>query len=325
MDRTKLYTNFKFVALIATLCTLLWGSAYPSIKIGYLLFDIAAEDIPSKFVFAGYRFILAGLLLLIGARAYGIRITAMTPRNAGSLVALGLFQTTLQYIFFYIGVANTTGVKGSIMNSTVTFFSVILAHYVYKNDKLTMGKAWGCIIGFAGVVIVNFNADLLQFSFRFMGEGFVIIAALVFSMASIYGKRLSQTLNVVVVTGYSLLIGGTGLTLLGFATGGSVTHFTVASTSLLLYLALLSSAAFSLWSLLLKYNKVGPVSVYNFLIPIFGAILSSIFLGESILEVKNLVALVLVSLGIWMVNKAGLAPEARPRPAGKTGPDPQSA
>ncbi len=68
-------------------------------------------------------------------------------------------------------------------------------------------------------------------------------------------------------------------------------------------MALLSSAAFSLWNLLLKYNKVGPVSVYNFLTPIFGSILSAIFLGENIFEFKNMIALVLVCLGIWMVNK----------------------
>jgi drug/metabolite transporter (DMT)-like permease len=61
--------------------------------------------------------------------------------------------------------------------------------------------------------------------------------------------------------------------------------------------------AFSLWNLLLKYNKVGPVSVFNFLTPIFGVILSAIFLGENILEYKNIIALVLVSLGIWIANK----------------------
>ncbi len=66
------------------------------------------------------------------------------------MFALGATQTALQYVFFYIGVANTTGVKSSIMNSTVTFFSVILAHYIYKNDKLSMQKIMGCIVGFIG-------------------------------------------------------------------------------------------------------------------------------------------------------------------------------
>ncbi|WP_438447015.1 DMT family transporter [Gorillibacterium sp. sgz5001074] len=321
MEKKAIYSNAKFVALIATVCCLLWGSAYPSIKIGYVLFDISAEDIPSKFVFAGYRFVLAGGILLLAARAFSVKVFSVSKSDLGRLLILGLAQTTLQYIFFYIGVANTTGVKGAIMNATTTFFSVLLAHYVYKNDRLTGNKALGCLIGFAGVILVNFNSDLLNFSFRFTGEGFVILAALVFAVTAIYAKRLTRTLDVVLVTGYSLLIGGIGLTVLGAAAGGEVTHFTPASSGLLLYLALLSSAAFTLWNLLLKYNKVGPVSVYNFLIPIFGAILSSIFLGEEIWELKNLVALILVSYGIWRVNREGFRASrredaARRHPAG---------
>lgn len=108
-----------------------------------------------------------------------------------------------------------------------------------------------------------------------------------------------------VITGYSLFIGGILLVLLGEVFGGHVYHFTLTSSFTLIYLALLSSIAFSLWNLLLKYNNVGLVSVYNFLIPIFGSVLSAIFLGETIFELKNIVALILVCIGIWMVNTVG--------------------
>ena len=58
---------------------------------------------------------------------------------------------------------------------------------------------------------------------------------------------------------------------------------------------------------MLKYNRVGEVTVFNFLIPVFGAILSAIFLGESILELKYMVALVLVCTGIYLVTKTSRA------------------
>jgi drug/metabolite transporter (DMT)-like permease len=302
LKNKKIFTDKKIVAIVAIICCLLWGSAYPGVKSGYLLFNIEPMDIPSKILFAGYRFTIAGMILLIIAQLCGKNIFSLTKRNILDLSFLGILQTTVQYIFFYIGVANTTGVKGSIMNSTGTFFSVILAHYIYKNDKLTRKKTIGCILGFVGVIIVSFSSDLLNFSFSFIGEGFVIIAAFVFSVGAIYGKKLTKSMDVMVVTGYGLFIGGIILILLGFFYDGRIYNFTLASTSLLIYLALLSSVAFSLWNLLLKYNKVGSVSVYNFLTPIFGAILSAIFLGETILEIKNIVALVLVSLGIWIVN-----------------------
>ena len=64
-----------------------------------------------------------------------------------------------------------------------------------------------------------------------------------------------------------------------------------------------SSIAFALWTCLLKYNNVGMVSVFNFLIPVFGALLSAIFLGESIFEWKYVLALLLVCVGIWRVTR----------------------
>ncbi|MBD8837341.1 DMT family transporter [Paenibacillus sp. CFBP 13594] len=292
-----------FVMLIASLCCLLWGSAYPSIKLGYIAFNILPEDIASKYVFAGYRFTLAGLLLLLLSRIVRKEKLQLSRPQWTSLIMLGILQTGLQYMFFYVGVANTTGVKGSIMNATTTFFSVVLAHFIYKNDKLSRNKIVGCLLGFVGVIIVNFHTDLLAFSFSFTGEGFVIIAALVFSVTALYAKRLTATIDVLIITGVSLFVGGLVLTLLGLSLGGRVTHFTLESTSNLIYLALLSSVAFCLWNMLLKYNKVGRVSVYNFLIPVFGALLSALFLGETILELKNLAALLFVSVGIYLVNR----------------------
>ncbi|MBC8062217.1 MAG: DMT family transporter [Clostridiaceae bacterium] len=303
MDNKKIFTDKKIVTLIATLCCLLWGSAYPAIKNGYILFHIAPEDIASKILFAGYRFILAGIILLTVAQFLGRKIFILTKKNAFRIFVLGITQTMLQYIFFYIGLSNTTGVKGAIMNSMGTFFSVILAHYIYKNDKLNIKKIMGCIVGFLGVMIINFSKDLLNFSFKISGEGFVIIAAFIFSASAIYGKKLTKDIDVMVVTGYNLFMGGVMLALIGLVLGGRVNGFTATTSGLLGYMAMLSAAAFSLWTLLLKYNKVGDVSIFNFLIPIFGAILSSIFLGEKIMEAKNILALILVCVGIWLVNK----------------------
>lgn len=287
---------------VASLCCLLWGSAYPAIKNGYALFNIAADDIPSKLVFAGYRFLFAGLVLLVIA-AIGRKTLRLDLRTMGQVSLLGLSQTSLQYVFFYTGLAYATGVKSSVMNATGTFFSVLLAHYIYKNDRLSFNKALGCIVGFLGVMVVNFSAGLLSFDFTLLGEGFIVMAAFVLSAASIYGKKVSQQVDSVVLTGYQLAIGGLALLLIGFAAGGTLTGFTVKSTALLMYLVVLSSAAFSLWTVLLKYNRVSMVAVFNFMIPVFGTLLSALFLDERILEWKNGVALLLVCGGIWLVAK----------------------
>ena len=254
-------------------------------------------------LFAGYRFAFAGLLLLIMAAFTKRDVFDLSLTKLRQVTTLGLTQTSIQYAFFYVGLSNTTGVKGSIMNATGTFFSVLMAHFIYQNDRLSRNKVLGCLIGFAGVMVVNFNRELLDFHFRLLGEGFVVIAAFVLSAGTIYGKKISQTMDSIVLTGYQLTIGGVALIAAGYALGGSLTGFTLASSALLFYLVLLSSVAFALWTILLKYNRVGLVTVFNFLVPVFGAVLSAIFLGETILEWKNVAALALVCSGIWLVTK----------------------
>ena len=72
----------------------------------------------------------------------------------------------------------------------------------------------------------------------------------------------------------------------------------------MVYLVLLSSAAPSpCGRLLLKYNRVSMVTVFNFMIPVFGTVLSAMFLDERFLEWKNAAALLLVCSGIWLVTK----------------------
>lgn len=158
----KIVTNKKFVAFAAVVACLLWGSAFPAVKSGYVLFNISASDIQSKLVFAGYRFILAGALVLFMSKLLGRKIFKISKKHLGQLILLGMTQTAMQYFFFYIGLGNTTGVKGSVLNSTGTFFSVILAHLIYTNDKINKRKAIGCVLGFAGVILINFSSDLLH-------------------------------------------------------------------------------------------------------------------------------------------------------------------
>ncbi len=297
----SIFSDRRVVFAIATLCALLWGSAVPAVKIGYEVLALAADDTGSLLLFAGVRFSLAGLMLLALAAATGRRMV-VPRRDLGGIALLGLISTAAQYVFYYIGIAHSSGVKVSIVTSTSTFFSVLLAHLLFVNDRLTARRAIGCIIGFAGVIAVNLSAGGFDLSVSMLGEGFIIIAALLFSIAGIYGKQLSQRMDVLVMTGGQLLLGGLVLAALGLSTGGQFTRFGWEAALLIVYLALLSASAFALWSLLLKHNPVGVVAIFNCLIPIFGVLLSGLFLGESVLEWKNLIALVLVTSGIVLVT-----------------------
>ncbi len=302
--KTSPYQTRAGVFVLATLCCLLWGSAYPAIKNGYALLDIASADIAGQMLFAGWRFVLAGAVLLVVAAAMRKPILGLARRQFGQVALLGLAQTAIQYVFFYIGLAHATGVKSSIMNSTGVFFSVLLAHVIYADDRLNGRKALGCLIGFFGVVVVNLGGGgELGFDFSLLGEGFVVIAAFVLAAASIYGKRLSRDIDPVVMTGWQLFVGGLILVGVGLVGGGRLAAFSPQAGALLIYLALLSSIAFAVWSFLLKHNPVGLIAPFNFLVPVFGVVLSAMFLGESMLRWSNLTALILVCLGIWLVTR----------------------
>jgi drug/metabolite transporter (DMT)-like permease len=297
-------TDRRIVVAIALLCCFLWGSAVPAVKIGYDLFAIAPNDTPSLMLFAGVRFSLAGLILL-GWSALTRKPVEQPPRRLGRLLVLGLVSTAGQYLFYYIGLAHSTGVKVSITTSTSTFFSVLLAHFLYANARLTPRRILGCFAGFVGVVIVNLSTTGLDLHVSLFGEGFIVVAALLFSVAGIYGKGLSADMDAGVMTGWQLLLGGALLGGVGLATGGQFGAFDLEAAVLLAYLAALSATAFALWALLLKHNPVGSIAIFNCAIPIFGVLLAGLLLGESVFEWKNLAALVLVSAGIWLVTASG--------------------
>lgn len=301
VSRPNPLSDLRVVVALATLCALLWGSAVPGVKIGYALFSIAPNDTASLVLFAGLRFSLAGLLLLGFSAATG-RSVAVSPRRSGELLALGLLSTVGQYVFYYVGLAHTSGVKVSITTSTSTFFSVLLAHFLYTSDKLTPRRVFGVLLGFLGVVVVNLGGAGLDLEFSVLGEGFIVLAAVLFSVAGIYGKRLSRDMDVMVMTGWQLLLGGLMLCAAGLGFGGHMGAVDPGGAVLIAYLALLSAAAFAIWSLLLKHNPVGRIAIFNTLIPVFGVTLSALFLGENLFEWKNLAALALVSVGIWLAT-----------------------
>lgn len=287
--------------LCAVIATALWGSAIPAIKIGYNLFGIAESGASTKFVFAGIRFVLAGIVVIIFDCISNKKIIIPRKDEWAGIALLGIVQTTIEYIFFYLSLIYLSGVKGSILNSIGNFFAVILAHFAFKNDKINLRKFIGCLLGFCGVVFCCFEQGL-DLSFKFQGDGFILIAAFCFALGSVITKFVTKKSNSVTATGWQLALGGAVLTIVGLLSGGSITFPSVQAVAMLLYLAVISSCAFTIWAQLLKYNPVGKISVYCFLNPCFGVILSGIMLGENIFNVRTVVALLLVCLGIYIVN-----------------------
>lgn len=300
-NEENIFTNPVLVPLLAIFCCILWGSAFPAIKVGYAWFHIEGDG--SQILFAGYRFFMAGVFTFLVGCLLEKRILTVKLNSVPAICVQGILQTAFQYVFFYIGLANTTAAKGSIINAINGFVSIVAAHFMLRDEKMTWKKGVGCLLGMLGVVVVNLQSGSLGDGFKMTGDGFVLLASISYGISSVTLKMISGKESPMAITAYQLLFGSTLLIILGKALGGSISGFDMRSTALFLYLALLSTVTFSIWTVLLKYNPVGKVAVYGFTIPIFGVILSGLILGEEVLTVKNILALLLVSIGIFIVNR----------------------
>ena len=296
---SKLWTNKYFAALMAVLACILWGSAFPVLKVTYAELQIAPDDISARMLIAGARFLLAGLMVFAAQRFLMGEGVGVPRDRLPSLFLLGLAQTGLQYFFFYNGVAVVSGIKSAILNAVGNFFVVLLAHFIYTNDRLNWGKVVGLIAGFAGIATANWvPGTALTWDFRLRGEGFMVLAGLTSAFGTFYAKRLGRSLNPIAVNAYQLSLGSLLLLLLG---GPALAEGTLRPSPLFwvlfIYSAFLSAAAFSIWYILLKHNKAGEITIYRFVIPISGAVLSVLVLPEEQFTSSILAALLLVTAG----------------------------
>ncbi len=301
--KEQFMTKTVVVWLGALLCCALWGSAFPCIKIGYQLFEIPSDATATQILFAGCRFTLAGILAIIIGSVLNHRILIPKQGSWGKITKLCMLQTVAQYLFFYIGLANTSGVKASIIEGVNVFISILVASLIFRQEKLTARKMLGCIIGFAGVILVNITGGI-DMAFTFTGDGFIVLSTIAYAFSSVMIKRYSQEENPVTLSGYQFVLGGLIMVVCGLIMGGRLTMISGAGIAMLLYLAVISAVAYSMWGVLLKYNPVSRVTVFGFMNPVFGVILSAIFLRESgSIGVVCILALVLVCAGIYIVNR----------------------
>ncbi len=302
MNQKKIFSTSWVVLVCALITTFLWGSATPAIKGGYELFRIATDDIPTKMTFAGYRFTMAGILVLIFATIIQKKFPMLKKKDILPIGGLGLIQTTLAYIFFYIGLSYTTGAKGTLFSSVSALLVVLVSPLIVKSEHYTVKKVLGGLLGFAGLYMITMVGAENTGGFVLLGEGFVLMNSVCGAVCNFLIKKVSVGRDTMMITGWQLFIGGLVLLAIGLVTGGSLSFANPLADLLLLYMAALSSVAYTLWGMLLKYNDISKVSMFHLLTPVFGMMLSGIFLKENIITFPNISALVLVCAGIAIVN-----------------------
>ncbi len=301
---SNIFRDKRYKAILAIICAVGWSMAYPLIKVGYGIFEISADDLGGKLLFAGVRFLLAGLLVYAFCACSKTKLDLKVKKDVSWLLLLALVNTTLHYMFAYIGLSNNTSGRSTILDSMSGFFLIFLSTVFFADDKLYKRKVIGCVMGFAGIVLINVEPGGNFFeNITFGGDGMILLNALCGAFGGVITRVVSKKMNIMSATGYSMAIGGALLVLAGLCIGTSgAWNLQIGGIVVLTALVLISAVCFAIYNELLAVYPISEIAIYNALIPVLGVMFAALFLNEP-LKWQYFVAVLLVAAGICIVNK----------------------
>lgn len=298
-----IFKNEKMLPALAVFCALGWSLAYPLIKMGYSELQINSSDLGSKILFAGLRFFIAGILVLLIV-AFQKRNMKISRSEAPILIAFALVNTSLHYLFSYIGLSYIPSARSTILDSMGGFILIILSGFIFEDDNFSKKKIIGCLLGFLGIAVINIApADTFFSGISFMGDGMILLNACCAAGGGIITRFISKKMDMLAATGYSMGIGGLVLIAAGKVIG--VQHswnLTAKGLSIVILLILISAVCFGIYNMLLAYHPISKVAIYNALIPVFGVMFSAFLLKEPFMW-TYVVSCALVASGIYVINQ----------------------
>lgn len=288
----------KAPALVFVSLCVIWGSTWLGIKVGL-------EYLP-PFFFAGIRFVIATLVLLILARVFH----AQMPRGRSLwtvMLLLGFIQISIPYGLVFWGEEYISSGLSAVLFATLPFFVAIFAHLLAA-EKLTRIKVFGIVLSFAGLLAI-FWRDVAAFQSTAAHNAAFGSLAVVGSAASgglgnvvakRYAERIDPTTNVLI----QHLVGAVSLVSLGLLIEPRMTlDFTPVAIVALLYLGVVGSAlGFAGMYWLLKKTSATNVSLVTFLNPILALLLGWLVLQEVPAPAVGLGA-TLILAGVYLALK----------------------
>ncbi len=291
---TKTYLDFKAITILLSLC-LLWGGNMAAIK-------FAIRGVEPIFA-AGLRsFIASGLMLLwmVYQKEY------LFPKSFKKIHALVVgFLFGIEFCFIYAAMRFTLAGRSFIFLYTAPFWVALGAHLLLTGDRLTWRRFGGLSLAFLGLVVI-FSEGLFHYSAPILfGDFLMLLAALCWAATTIYIKRyFTQECTPFQTLLYQLLFSFPILFLLSYILETDPIHYIDLTVFLALFYQTIIVAFFSYWAwfYLIHIYPVTALSAFSFFTPVFGVFLSSFLLKEP-LNLWLLIALTLVSMGIYWVNK----------------------
>ena len=288
--------NKKVKTIILSLLVMaLWGSLFPCVKIGYLAFGINTKSVADILMFAAMRFALCGDLVCIFCFLRRKTMSVPSVKTALNIVWIGIFAIVLHYACTYIGLSMTESSKTALLKQAGALIYICFSFLFFKDEKFSIFKIIGAIIGFCGIMAINLSLNSISFSF---GDILILCASLCTVVSNIISRRSAQSSSPLWITGISQLFGGLILFIVSLLFGGVLPQFTVKGILVFSYICAASITAYTLWYHILKTNELSKLFIIKFAEPLFACVFGAILLGEDIFRLQYLAAFLLISSGI---------------------------
>ncbi|MBP3359719.1 MAG: DMT family transporter [Clostridia bacterium] len=281
---------------------LLWGSLFPFIKLGYSAFEIDTAYFPNLLLFAGARFLICGAAITAFCAVRVKSISVKSKIQWLRIISVGMFAVVLHYSFTYIGLTLADSSKTALLKQLGVLIFICFSFLFFKEDKFSIVKPAGAGLGLMGILVLN--TDSLKFSFG-LGEGLIIAASFCTVISNISCKKLTAELNPVAATGYTQLLGGIILTVIGLGCGGRIGTVTPYACAIFVYISAASIIGYCMWYSVVQKNNLSGLFIVKFLEPLFASLFGALLLGEKIFTIQHISAFLFVLGAILCVSVSG--------------------
>jgi drug/metabolite transporter (DMT)-like permease len=275
------------------LLSVIWGGSFFFIELALRGFQ------PFGLVFL--RVAIAASILTVVVHVSGRRLPS-SIRTWASLAVMGAINNAIPFSLIAWGQTRIDSGIASILNATTPIFAVLLAHLLTSDERLTVNRLCGVIVGFLGVFIL-FRPQLAGgFSWQGLGQTAVLGAAISYSLAGIYGKRF-KTLSPVVTSAGMLICSSILILPVALLSGAlNVNRVPPEAAVAVGGLAVISTAAaYLLYFRILSTAGATNVLLVTFLIPVSAILLGVGVLGE-VLQLNDLAGMACIFTGLAIID-----------------------
>jgi drug/metabolite transporter (DMT)-like permease len=259
--------------LIITL-SIVWGGSF-------FFVGVAVKELPPLTIVL-FRVALASMILLAIVYLKGERMPSSLS-IWGSFMVMGALNNLIPFCLIVWGQTHIESGLASILNATAPMFSIVLAHFFIREEKLTFNRIAGVVLGWIGVSILIGIESLRGFGLEVIGQIAVLGAAISYAFAAIYGRRFKDMKPIVVATG--MLCGSTIMMIplaLYFDQPWNLAPGAMTIMSILGLAAISTSLAYIIYFHVLATAGPTNLLLVTFLIPISAIVLGVMVLGEQL-------------------------------------------